>query len=81
MTITARLAHIMRNTSETQISIALNLDGTGRAELNTGVPFLDHMLDQIARHGLMDVSVTAKGDAATLKKIKSAGFADAYMLK
>ena len=59
---TNRTANITRNTSETQISVALNLDGTGAAQLNTGVPFLDHMLDQIARHGLMDLSITAKGD-------------------
>jgi len=51
-----------RNTSETQIQIALNLDGTGKAQLNSGVPFLDHMLDQIARHGMIDLTVTAKGD-------------------
>ena len=62
MTQTNRTANITRNTSETQISVALNLDGTGVAQLNTGVPFLDHMLDQIARHGLMDLSITAKGD-------------------
>lgn len=57
-----RTAQITRNTSETQIEITLNLDGTGIAQLNSGVPFLDHMLDQIARHGLVDLSVTAKGD-------------------
>lgn len=62
MTQTNRTANITRNTSETQISVALDLDGTGAAQLNTGVPFLDHMLDQIARHGLMDLTVTAKGD-------------------
>ena len=62
MTHLNRTAQITRNTSETQISVALNLDGTGAAQLNTGVPFLDHMLDQIARHGLMDLSITAKGD-------------------
>ena len=62
MTQLNRTAQITRNTSETQISVALNLDGTGVAQLNTGVPFLDHMLDQIARHGLMDLTVTAKGD-------------------
>ena len=53
---------VTRNTSETQIQIALNLDGTGKAQLNSGVPFLDHMLDQIARHGMIDLAVTAKGD-------------------
>ena len=58
----SRTAQVTRNTSETQVTIALNLDGTGKAELNSGVPFLDHMLDQIARHGLIDLNVTATGD-------------------
>ena len=58
----ARTAHIERYTNETQISIELNLDGSGNAEFVTGVPFLDHMLDQIARHGLIDLNVHAKGD-------------------
>lgn len=57
-----RQAHVSRNTLETQISIDLNLDGTGNTVLKTGVPFLDHMLDQIARHGMMDLEITAKGD-------------------
>ena len=57
-----RTAEITRNTNETQIRVALNLDGTGRQKLNTGVPFLDHMLDQIARHGLIDLEVEAVGD-------------------
>jgi imidazoleglycerol-phosphate dehydratase len=57
-----RNVDVTRNTSETQIQIALNLDGTGKAQLNSGVPFLDHMLDQIARHGMIDLVVTAKGD-------------------
>ncbi len=57
-----RTAKVTRNTSETQVTIALNLDGTGKAELNSGVPFLDHMLDQIARHGLIDLNVQATGD-------------------
>jgi imidazoleglycerol-phosphate dehydratase len=57
-----RSAEITRNTSETQIRVALNLDGTGRQKLNTGVPFLDHMLDQIARHGMIDLDVEAVGD-------------------
>jgi imidazoleglycerol-phosphate dehydratase len=57
-----RTVDVTRNTSETQIQIALNLDGTGKAQLNSGVPFLDHMLDQIARHGMIDLAVTAKGD-------------------
>jgi imidazoleglycerol-phosphate dehydratase len=58
----ARAAQLRRDTLETQISVELNLDGTGKARLDTGVPFLDHMLDQIARHGLVDLSVQAKGD-------------------
>ena len=58
----ARQAEIVRNTLETRIRVAINLDGTGVAKLNTGVPFLDHMLDQIARHGLIDLEVEAKGD-------------------
>jgi len=57
-----RLADITRNTNETQIRVSLNLDGTGRQKLNTGVPFLDHMLDQIARHGMIDLEVEAVGD-------------------
>ena len=57
-----RQVDVTRNTSETQIQIAINLDGTGKAQLNSGVPFLDHMLDQIARHGMIDLTVNAKGD-------------------
>jgi imidazoleglycerol-phosphate dehydratase len=57
-----RHARIERNTAETQIAVAVDLDGTGRADLATGVPFLDHMLDQIARHGMVDLAVAAKGD-------------------
>lgn len=57
-----RTAQIERNTLETQITVSLNLDGTGEASFETGVPFLDHMLDQVARHGLVDLSITAKGD-------------------
>ncbi|MDB5887152.1 MAG: hisB [Rhodocyclales bacterium] len=57
-----RRAEIARNTLETQIRVAVNLDGSGIAKLDTGVPFLDHMLDQIARHGLIDLEVEAKGD-------------------
>ena len=57
-----RQVEVIRNTSETQIKIALNLDGTGQAQLNSGVPFLDHMLDQIARHGLIDLEIEAIGD-------------------
>ena len=58
----SRSAHVSRNTAETQIQVTLNLDGTGKQKLNTGVPFLDHMLDQIARHGMIDLEVEAKGD-------------------
>ena len=57
-----RTAHVVRNTSETQIEVELNLDGTGVGHLDSGVPFLDHMLDQIVRHGLMDLTVKATGD-------------------
>jgi imidazoleglycerol-phosphate dehydratase len=57
-----REATVNRNTLETQISVSLNLDGSGKAELASGVPFLDHMLDQIARHGMMDLAVKASGD-------------------
>jgi imidazoleglycerol-phosphate dehydratase len=59
---TARTAEVNRTTGETQIRVAVNLDGTGIQSLNTGVPFLDHMLDQIARHGLIDLQIEAKGD-------------------
>jgi imidazoleglycerol-phosphate dehydratase len=62
MTTNNRSARIERNTKETQITVAINLDGSGKADLSTGVPFLDHMLDQLARHGMMDVTVHAKGD-------------------
>jgi imidazoleglycerol-phosphate dehydratase len=57
-----RNTQVTRNTLETQISVSLNLDGNGKAVFDTGVPFLDHMLDQIARHGLMDINIVAKGD-------------------
>jgi imidazoleglycerol-phosphate dehydratase len=57
-----RTAEVTRNTAETQIRVRVNLDGTGQQRLATGVPFLDHMLDQIARHGLIDLEVEAKGD-------------------
>lgn len=57
-----RNATVERNTKETQITVSINLDGSGKADLQTGVPFLDHMLDQLARHGMMDVTVHAKGD-------------------
>jgi len=58
----ARLAEVTRNTAETQITVRLNLDGTGQAKLATGIGFFDHMLDQIARHGLIDLEIEAKGD-------------------
>lgn len=57
-----RQAQVTRNTLETQITVEVNLDGTGQVMLDTGVPFLDHMLDQIARHGLIDLKIKAKGD-------------------
>jgi imidazoleglycerol-phosphate dehydratase len=57
-----RLARVERNTSETQIAVTIDLDGTGRAAIATPVPFLSHMLDQIARHGLFDLTVEARGD-------------------
>ncbi|MCB1673874.1 MAG: imidazoleglycerol-phosphate dehydratase, partial [Pseudomonadales bacterium] len=59
---TARQAEVVRNTKETQITASINLDGTGQGQLNTGMPFLDHMLDQIVRHGLIDIHITCKGD-------------------
>ena len=57
-----RTAKVDRNTTETKIGVEVNLDGTGRAELATGVPFLDHMLDQLARHSMIDLVVRAAGD-------------------
>jgi imidazoleglycerol-phosphate dehydratase len=57
-----RVAKVERDTLETQISVELNLDGTGVASFDTGLPFLEHMLDQIARHGLVDMTIQAKGD-------------------
>lgn len=57
-----RSAKVSRNTLETQISVEVNLDGTGKVKLDTGLAFLEHMLDQIARHGLIDLDISAKGD-------------------
>lgn len=57
-----RQARITRNTKETQITVSVNLDGSGIARLKTGLPFLEHMLDQVARHGLIDLDIAAKGD-------------------
>jgi len=57
-----RTARIERKTAETEIAVEIDLDGSGRAQLATGVPFLDHMLDQVARHGMVDLTVQAKGD-------------------
>jgi imidazoleglycerol-phosphate dehydratase len=57
-----RIAEVSRNTLETQIIVSINLDGTGVSKFSTGLAFLDHMLDQIARHGMMDISVEANGD-------------------
>jgi imidazoleglycerol-phosphate dehydratase len=57
-----RQASVERNTLETQIQVKINLDGTGECNLDTGVPFLEHMLDQVARHGLIDLEIKAKGD-------------------
>jgi len=62
MTSPPRKAEVVRNPTETQIRVALNLDGTGAARLATGIGFFDHMLDQIARHGLIDLEIDAKGD-------------------
>ena len=59
---TARTAEVSRNTAETKITVRVNLDGTGQAKLATGIGFFDHMLDQIARHGLIDLDIEAKGD-------------------
>ena len=62
MTIEARTATVSRDTAETKITVTLNLDGTGQSSLATGIGFFDHMLDQIARHGLIDLDVQCEGD-------------------
>ena len=58
----ARIATVKRDTLETRIQVSVNLDGSGSARLSSGLPFLDHMLDQIARHGLIDLVIEAQGD-------------------
>jgi imidazoleglycerol-phosphate dehydratase len=57
-----RIAEVSRNTAETQVTVRINLDGTGQSKLHTGIGFFDHMLDQIARHGLIDLEIVAQGD-------------------
>ena len=59
---TPRMAEVQRNTAETRIAVRVNLDGTGKATLHSGIGFLDHMLDQIARHGLIDLNIQCEGD-------------------
>ncbi len=59
---TERMATVERNTLETRISVTVNLDGTGKSSFNTGIPFLEHMLDQVARHGMIDLTITCQGD-------------------
>lgn len=59
---TDRQARVERNTLETQITVDINLDGTGQSSFQTGIPFLEHMLDQVARHGLIDLEISANGD-------------------
>ena len=62
VTQTPRVAEVTRNTAETRIRVSVNLDGTGKSRLSTGIGFFDHMLDQIARHGLIDLDIEADGD-------------------
>ena len=62
MTSAARTAEVSRNTAETRITVRVNLDGAGQSKLSTGIGFFDHMLDQIARHGLIDLEIQAEGD-------------------
>ena len=58
---TERISEVVRNTNETKIRVRVNLDGTGQGTLNTGIPFLDHMIDQIKRHGLFDIDIECDG--------------------
>ncbi len=58
----SRTATVERNTNETQISVSINLDGTGKFKVSTGLPFLEHMLEQVARHGMIDLEINAQGD-------------------
>jgi imidazoleglycerol-phosphate dehydratase len=60
--VSSRRAEVTRNTKETQITLSVNLDGSGTSRIDTGLPFLDHMLEQVARHGLIDIALVAKGD-------------------
>jgi len=60
--VSTRSAKVTRSTNETQITVSVNLDGTGKANLSTGIPFFEHMLDQVARHGLVDLDIQARGD-------------------
>ncbi|MYI90234.1 MAG: imidazoleglycerol-phosphate dehydratase, partial [Gammaproteobacteria bacterium] len=62
MTDSKRTASIQRTTRETDIRVDLNLDGSGTSKLDTGLPFFEHMLDQVARHGMVDLDISAKGD-------------------
>ncbi|MCB1640034.1 MAG: imidazoleglycerol-phosphate dehydratase HisB [Thiothrix sp.] len=59
---TERVASVERNTLETRIQVSLNLDGSGKSRFDTGIPFLEHMLDQVARHGMIDLDISCKGD-------------------
>ena len=65
-----RIASVERNTLETQIKVSINLDGTGKFNCVTGVPFLDHMLEQVARHGLIDLDIHAVGDLTSMRIIR-----------
>jgi imidazoleglycerol-phosphate dehydratase len=60
--VSKRSAKVERNTNETQITVSVNLDGSGSGNFKTGIPFLEHMLDQVARHGMIDLDITARGD-------------------